>query len=293
MGNLLGRRVGPESPPRAVLLGFPSDEGVRRNDGRPGAAEGPREIRRRLYGFTPHPGIAAMAELLERTADLGDVEVTGDLEEDQERLAAAVEPHLREGAFAVVLGGGHETAYGHFLGYVAAGLEPEILNLDAHPDVRPLRDGRGHSGSPFRQALEHPSGACRRYRVAGLLPHAVAAEHLRFLEERGGEWRWGRDLDPEAVDRLLDSLEDPAAVSLDLDALDQSVAPGVSAPAAGGLGLDVWLRAARAAGESPAVRSVEVVELNPAYDPDGRTARVAALTAWRVLAGLARREPVA
>ena len=54
----------------------------------------------------------------------------------------------------------------------------------AHPDVRPLKDGHGHSGSPFRQALEHPSGLCRDYTVAGLNPPAVARAHLDYLAER-------------------------------------------------------------------------------------------------------------
>src|SRR4051812_24066268 len=40
-------------PGRAVLVGFPQDEGVRRNHGRPGAAEAPQEIRRWLYRLTP------------------------------------------------------------------------------------------------------------------------------------------------------------------------------------------------------------------------------------------------
>src|SRR5262245_38767570 len=50
-GNLDARRPG-----RAVLIGFPQDEGVRRNQGQPGAAEAPHEIRRFLYRLTPWDG---------------------------------------------------------------------------------------------------------------------------------------------------------------------------------------------------------------------------------------------
>ena len=50
------------------------------------------------------------------------------------------------------------------------------------------------------------------------------------------------------------------------------------------------LRAAEACGRSPHVLSVDVVELNPAHDRDGRTAVLAALTVWHVLRGVARRE---
>src|SRR6516162_4042830 len=43
-------------PGRAVLLGFPQDEGVRRNHGRPGAALAPAAIRHWLYRLTPWDG---------------------------------------------------------------------------------------------------------------------------------------------------------------------------------------------------------------------------------------------
>lgn len=276
--------------PEAVLVGFPSDEGVRRNGGRPGASEAPAEIRRRLYGLTADPRTeGGMERLLRRTLDAGDVRVTGDVEADQEQLGEVVGRWLSEGAFVMVLGGGHETAFGHFLGHVEAGLEPEILNWDAHPDVRPVGEGGSHSGSPFRQAFLHPSGACRGYTVAGLLPHAVSAAHLRFLEENGCEVVWRESVDASTPVELASGLADPALVSFDLDAVDQAWAPGVSAPAAGGLEPGVWLAAAEAAGRAGKVRSVDVVELNPRFDPDGRTARLAAVTVWRVLRGLADR----
>ena len=79
----------------------------------------------------------------------------------------------------------------------------------------------------------------------------------------------------------------PTLASFDLDAVD--AAPGVSAPGVGGLPLGVWFRAAEACGRSPHVRSVDVVELNPAFDVDGRSAEIAALTVWHVLRGIALR----
>jgi formiminoglutamase len=290
VGHLLGSRLAPGEPPRAVLLGFPGDEGVRRNGGRPGAAHGPAAIRRALYRMSPDAfGLEAHAGLLGRTLDAGDLVLGGDLEADQEALGEAVAGWLAQGAFALVLGGGHETAYGHFLGYARAGRAVEILNLDAHPDVRELRDGRGHSGSPFRQALLHPSGACRRYRVVGLQPQSAAREHLAWLEARGGRALPAADLDAPALRELFAGLSSPALATFDLDALDQAFAPGVSAPAARGLSPDLWLQAAFLAGRTEAVASADVCELCPPHDGEGRTARLAALTAWEILRGLAAR----
>ena len=270
---------------RVALLGFPSDEGVIRNGGRPGAAQGPRAIREALHKLTPDardpdPFVA----LLERTADRGDVEVTGDLETDQARLGEIVGDLIARGVVPIVLGGGHETAFGHFLGYVGAGQAVRALNWDAHADVRPLTDGKAHSGSPFRQMLDHDSGLCAGYTVAGLLPWRVAAAHATVP----AAVVWADDLTTARVDALVGSLAGPTLASFDLDAVD--AAPGVSAPGVGGLSVGVWLRAAEACGRSPRVRSVDVVEFNPLHDADGRTATLAALTVWHVLRGLAHRE---
>jgi formiminoglutamase len=290
VGQLLGRALADGDMPRAVILGFPSDEGVRRNGGRPGAAGGPAAIREMLHRFTPgadDPG--ECAALLERTRDLGDLVVSGDLRRDQELLGIAVTPYIADGAFVIVLGGGHETAYGHFLGYPEAGHDVAIVNWDAHLDVRDLKAGRGHSGSPFRQALEHSSGACRSYCVAGAQPQATARGHVEYVRGRGGRVLWASDLDHAAVQGVYDGLHGPAMISFDLDAVDQSQAPGVSAPATGGMPADLWLSAARAAGRCPAVTSCDVVELNPKVDRDAQTARLAALTVWQLLRGYAER----
>jgi formiminoglutamase len=272
-----------------VIVGFPSDEGVRRNGGRPGAAAGPRAIREALYRMTPDARAAEpFIDLLARTADLGDLRVTGDVDADQARLADIISP-LLQSKTVIVLGGGHETTFGHFLGYAEAGMDVDILNWDAHADVRPLAKGRAHSGSPFFQALTHPSGHCGRYHAAGLQPHATATAHVDLVRQRGGEVVWCDHVDRQRVDRLAASLREPALVTFDLDAVDAAAAPGVSAPNPAGLSTEVWLHAAFRAGASGAVRSMDVVELNPAFDVDGRTARLAALTVWHFVRGLCHR----
>lgn len=295
VGHLLGRALGGgagrgTTRPWVVIVGFPSDEGVRRNGGRPGAAEAPPQIRRALGRMTPDARChERMAALLERTLDLGDLVASGDLERDQEALADVLAPWLRAGAFAVVLGGGHETAYGHFLAYARIARPVTILNWDAHADVRPAVDGRGHSGSPFRQALEHPSGLCRGYGVAGLQPQALAQAHLAYLRARGCRPVWRARVTPERVASFYEGPATPTMVSFDLDAVDQAYAPGVSAPSTGGFDVELWREAAYRAGRCPTVTSCDVVELNPSLDRDAQTARLAAVTVWEVLRGVAER----
>jgi formiminoglutamase len=281
---------------RPVLLGFPQDEGVRRNAGRPGAARAPAEVRRWLYRLTPFDpcaGVAVGANLL----DLGDLRIEGELEQTQDALGAVIAAVLGAGAVPIVLGGGHETAYGHFLGYAAAGREVGIVNLDAHLDVRPLNDGRGHSGSPFRQALEHPTRPLGqgRYACLGAQPFSVAREHALYVQGRGGAIGWAPEVSG-ALERhffhvctRLDADGCLVYLSLDADVVRSADVPGVSAPNPLGLGGDEVVRCVRRAGAHPAVSSLDVVEVNPDLDADGRSGRWAATVVWQFLAGLAER----
>lgn len=289
LGHLIGRAASAESA-EAVILGFPSDEGVRINGGRPGAAGGPERIRKWLYRMTPDARQARRsAEFLERVVDLGDVGVTGDVLQDQEVLGELLEPYLKRHAVPIVLGGGHETAFGHFLGYVYSGRSVRIVNWDAHPDVRSPHDGRPHSGTPFHQAMRHASRSCVGYTAVGLIPHQTATKHLEFIRSNGGDFVWRDDVTEKTPAEIYSRTEGPVMASFDLDAVRQSEAPGVSAPSPYGLPVETWLRAAEDAGRSPNVTSIDVVELNPRFDVDDRTARLAALTVWSFLQGLAER----
>jgi formiminoglutamase len=289
IGPLLGTATTPDTA-RLVLVGFPVDEGVRRNGGRPGAAEGPNAIRRELFRLTPDAEqFDQFTDLIRHTVDLGNIAPTGDLETDQAALGAVLAPHLERGAIVVILGGGHETAFGHFLGYARRNCKVNVLNWDAHPDVRPLKEKQGHSGSPFRQMLEHPSGICESYTVAGLNPPSVAKAHLDYLADRGGVAHFNTSVSFHLIEQIYARCENATLVSFDLDAVDQGAAPGVSAPTAGGLSVHDWFYAAYAAGKCSTVGSVDVVEFCPPLDPDGGTARLAARTVWEFLRGVARR----
>jgi formiminoglutamase len=292
----------PLRPGRAVIVGFPQDEGVRRNRGRVGAADAPREIRSQLWRLVPwdattEADLAALPPL-----DIGDVRVKGTLEEAREALGNVVAELLTRKAVPVVLGGGHETAYGHYLGYVRANKPVGVINLDAHLDVRPLIDGKGHSGSPFRQMLEHPTQPLpgKMYVCAGAQPQSVSQVHLRYATERGCVIAWCAALGADAAaERFL--AKQIARVhkggrtvylSIDADVVRQADVPAVSAPNPIGLPGDVVVTAARRAGLHPAVSSLDLVEVNPRLDRDDQSTRWAALVIWSFLVGLARRNQI-
>ncbi|ENT4887980.1 formimidoylglutamase, partial [Salmonella enterica] len=139
----------PENWPQQIaLMGFACDEGVKRNAGRPGAAGAPDALRKALANMACHDGH-------ERLVDLGNwVAPTPDLEGAQQALRDAVSRCLRAGMHTLVLGGGHETAFGHGAGVLDAFAQESvgIINLDAHLDLR--QADRATSGTPFRQLAQ-------------------------------------------------------------------------------------------------------------------------------------------
>lgn len=289
IGPFLGKH---SNNPRAVLVGFPSDEGVKRNRGRAGASKAPAEIRKILYKITPDAeNKDPFINLLEHTNDLGDVNVSGDLEADQEALGSMLAEYLKKEVIPIILGGGHETAFGHFLGYVKANFKTSIFNIDAHTDVRPLKNGKAHSGSPFRQAMEHESKSCEKYLVAGLQPHSVSKSHLEYIRRNDGKYLFREETNSTSISELFNTSEsERLMVTFDMDAVDQAFAPGVSAPCTNGLQPDLWLKAAYLAGRNKQVTSFDLSEVNPKFDRDGQTARLAALTIWHFLLGLSQRK---
>ena len=279
-----------KSPTEVVLIGFPSDEGVRRNGGRVGAARAPELIRSIFKRLTPHPEhFDDHVAVLSSMHDVGDVDVSGDLEADQQLLGSLVGSVLGSNQIPVIIGGGHETSFGHVLGYDQLRQKVSIINWDAHPDVRPLKDGRSHSGSPFRQALELGRGTVLDYTVAGLQPQHVAREHLQYINSRKSAWFWAEELDRVAVQGIFHGVTKSTMVSIDMDVVNQAYAPGVSAPTAGGITDRQLFEIAYQAGLHPLVRSIDVVEVNPEYDQDMRTVRLAAMALWWFTLGLAKR----
>lgn len=283
---------------RPVFVGFPQDEGVRRNGGRPGAAEAPQQLRNwlhRLVRIDPVRGVD-LASL--QVIDVGDVQVSTDLEASQADLAGVLAVLLRRQCVPLVLGGGHETAYGIYLGYVEAQVPMGVVNVDAHLDVRPTLAGLGHSGSPFRQAMEHERmPLCgSRYSCFGAQPFAVSRLQAEYVQSRGGTIRWCSEVTDRLVCEVRDWLEkrDSQALamhlSIDADVVEASTVPGVSAPNPVGLRGAELLSLAYAAGTWQSIRSMELVEINPSLDRDGSSARWGALVIWHFLCGLAERK---
>jgi formiminoglutamase len=277
------RPLGAAEAPGVALLGFACDEGVRRNKGRPGAAAAPAAIRKALANLAWHRDGAAF--------DAGDVGCEdGALDAAQARLAAQVAGLLAAGHFPVVLGGGHEVAFGSWqglAGHLAARDEHAprigIVNVDAHFDLRDpahvqssgtpfaqIADACAARGWPFRYAC---LGVSRASNTRALFRRAADLDVL-VREDREITWASLTDV-ATALDAFVAGCEH-VHLTIDLDVLPAWEAPGVSAPAALGLPLALIEPLVERVRDSGKLRLAELAELNPEFDIDSRTARAAA-----------------
>lgn len=273
---------------RHAILGFCSDEGVRRNQGRTGARHGPDAIRKALSNLPIPPDFPTFT-------DVGNICVTdNNLEYAQERLRDAIALALTNHEAVLVLGGGHETAYGSYQGVRAANPAARIgiLNFDAHLDIRNIGPNGPSSGTPFNQirALD-PTGF--DYLCIG-----VAAEsNTQALFNRAAEWGIKIVSDQEVLETRntafseIDALvkrNDLIYLTIDLDVLPHYQAPGVSCPAVRGIELSVLQSFIKHCLSSAKFNQCtlpvcDIVELCPDHDPQGMTAKTAAILANQLL----------
>lgn len=269
-------RIEPVDPSRPgfALLGFASDEGVRRNQGRAGASEGPGAIRKALSSMAVHHGIGLF--------DAGDVQVVdGDLESAQQRYGQELANLLGQGHVTVGLGGGHEITWASYVGVREAFPDARlgIINLDAHFDNRP--DVLATSGTGFAQLMAAEEGREPLVMAMGIAEAANTAD--LFARARQAQIGWMTDdrwitypgEAGQAVAQLLGQV-DIVYLTIDLDVLPAAVAPGVSAPAAYGVPLPLVSAVIDHVATSGKLVHADIAELNPQFDPTHATAAVAA-----------------
>ncbi|WP_435103571.1 formimidoylglutamase [Arhodomonas sp. AD133] len=276
------RAVDEAAGPGAALIGFTSDAGVRRNHGRTGAVGGPSAIRRALAGLAWHRNGPAF--------DAGDVRCEDDaLENAQSRLGGRVTGLLDAGHRPIVMGGGHEVAYGSWQGiarHLEAGTQPPrvgIVNLDAHFDLRDPAHVRS-SGTPFAQIAEDclARGWPFHYACLGVSRASNTRALFQRADTLGVLVREDREITAAGLAKVDDALTafidacERVYLTIDLDVLPAAEAPGVSAPAARGVSLALLEPLIERVRDSGKLLLADIAELNPDYDIDNRTARVAA-----------------
>ncbi len=285
---------------RVDLIGVPIDVGA----GRRGVRLGPDAVR-----------AAKLKEQLEALGcdvrDLGDVEVPRATHEEYggigqpryvdvvrtacSNTANAVEKSLRDGAFPIVLGGDHSLATGALAGVARVLGAQGLIWIDAHADLNSpastptgnlhgmsLASALGDAPDIFPRA-EFPSPAVDAGRTVFIGLRDVDERERQVIRERGMSAFTMTDVDrygmADLVNRAIETAgrgSKSAHISLDIDAVDASFAPGTGTPVPGGLTYREAHLAMEMISESGIAHSMELTEVNPILDDHNITARLAA-----------------
>lgn len=272
--------------PFFTLLGYRCDEGVRRNQGRTGAAAGPDAIRQQLGKLPNH--------LREETEifDAGNLDcANGTLAAAQESLTEAVAEILGRKSFPIILGGGHDMAYGSYSGirkYAGPAKTIGIINFDAHFDLR-ATDSENHpwsrnSGTPFYQIARDCQAQETVFRYLCLGIRKDANHRLLFdtAGKLGVEYLLREDFSTVRQEQINARINtfiknvDLVYVTIDMDGFSSAYAPGVSAPSPMGFSPEVVLESLKIILKSGKVCALDLAECNPEFDVDSQTVKLAA-----------------
>lgn len=267
-----------------AILGYACDEGVKRNEGRIGAALGPDAIRKQIAKLPNH--LTDDVLLL----DTGSVDCNdGDLKKTQTVLSRTVTQLLKQNTFPILLGGGHDIAYGHYNGikkYLAAEGKNKsigIINFDAHFDLR-SNQTNNNSGTPFYQIAQD----CKleqsnfRYMCLGIREDANNRTLYDTAKDLGVLYVEKANFNLLYFDEIKEKIAqftkevDYIYTTIDLDGFSSAYAPGVSAASPMGFSPEIVLECLKIIIASKKLISLDIAEMNPTYDIDQQTAKLAA-----------------
>ncbi len=279
-----------------AFVGFCSDKGVARNKGRTGTALAPDFVRGQMSGL---PCTFSQEVKLFDAGDIVCDEIS--LEEGQRELGVAVEEILRRKLFPIVLGGGHETTFGHFQGQhnflkdMEKTPELGIINFDAHFDLRPYDMGNS-SGTMFRQIADvcRAEGTPYHYFPIGIQQHSNTVSLFKKAKELGVDYVLAKELQASNLETILERLDqylyqcDDTYITVCTDVFSSAFAPGVSAPQSLGLDPEVVLPLIKHVLRTRKVRGFDICEISPRFDQDNTTANLGAVIIFAVVNTLCR-----
>ncbi|MES2854589.1 MAG: formimidoylglutamase [Bdellovibrionota bacterium] len=271
----------PLSADAFVIAGYPDDEGIRINGGRPGAAQAPKAVRKPLYKMTP----SLFSEKAIQIFDAGDFDPTaGELGQRHEAGTKLATEVLSKGAKWITIGGGHDYGFADADAFLSStrSMRPIVFNFDAHLDVRPTTKGLS-SGTPFFRMLEKHRDF--DFCEIGIQAHCNSKKHVEWLEARGAKvitqeevLASGTSLRDFTIKSLGDDLlkRRPAFISVDIDGFSSTVAPGCSQSWATGFMPNEFFPLFELLLSRFDVRALGIYEVSPPLDQDDRTSKLAA-----------------
>ncbi|GAA2272573.1 agmatinase [Nonomuraea roseoviolacea subsp. roseoviolacea] len=276
-----------------AVLGVPIDSGT---GGRPGARFGPAAIREAsalISGNLYHVGLET--EVLEhlRIVDVGDVPVTPGRHEQNLDAAEKWARELMSVTDRIVVLGGDHSVLLPVLRAVADRHGPvSFVHWDAHADTW---DGGPERllthATAVRRVIEE--GLTNQVFQIGLRGYGPSRETFAWAGEHGVEHWTMMDVDEtgltDIVQQVISTVTGKVYVSIDIDVLDPSYAPGTGTPEPGGLTSRELLAGIRDLVRNTDVVGLDVVEVAPPYDHADVTALVANRCVLEFLSATAQR----
>jgi agmatinase len=265
---------------QAVIYGMPMDFTV---SFRPGSRFGPARIREVSLGLEEYsPYLDRHLEEV-RFYDAGDIPLPfGNPAKSIEAIAEFVHKLLADHKFPLGLGGEHLVSWPIIQEMYKKYPDLAIVHIDAHADLRDQYEGEPLSHStPIRKACEL-MGAENIYSF-GI--RSGMREEFQYAAESGMHM-YKFDV-AEPIKQVLPSLAGrPVYVTIDIDVLDPSAAPGTGTAEAGGITSKELLEAIHLIARSQLnVVGADVVEVAPVYDPTEQTQIVASKLVREILLG--------
>jgi formimidoylglutamase len=279
-------KPGPSNQPADIgIIGVPFDKAVSLGGGRSGAGLAPAKVREALKKYGTTFNIEQKIDISDlNIVDFGDVAVTEDIAETHERITSTVFGLLTKGILPIVIGGGHDISIGtvralsKFHSRQIGG-----INIDAHFDVREIIDDRITSGTPFRRLLDLGLLEGENFVEMGAHDNLNSRVYYEYLMSKkvtvftlSEVAKTGTSAIMEKALKISNLNTGSVFVSIDIDSVAQCYAPGCSAPDASGFTPEQIREFSFLAGASKDVKLLDIVEINPMFDVDNRTARLVA-----------------
>ena len=265
------------------FLGIPYDVG---NSWRPGTRFGPREIRNYSTRYSGWGGsqqkgywdINQNKRFLEdiSMSDCGDVDVAYyDIERNRKIITQTVKKILKAGTFPVVIGGDHSITYPCICAFEDF-KSLDIIQIDAHLDWIDEVDGiRYANGSPMRRSME--LDFTNKMVQLGIRCIRSRESDYNFAKSQGSQIFTRQDIRQKGVDEIVEKLPPlgNVYVSIDIDGLDPSIAPGTGSPTVDGLLYYEVINLLKGITKKSNVVGFDIVEVNPMVDLSGQTCLLA------------------
>lgn len=275
-----------------ALIGVPFDYAV---NYRPGTRFGPNSIREALASQTAYVTDRRMDLSELSIMDYGNIDITHDLSKsykDIETVLASLNPRL----LTVILGGDHSITRHLINGVISRDYRNiGLISFDAHFDSRIPISGKEHSGHWMLQIQQDQPDLLspNNISIIGLSAGSYSPEYQKKMDDREILTFTVSETRKHGVEKIMELTMDHSAshnsglyVTLDIDVIQQTFAPGTSVPNPNGIYPDFIYDALYILGKSGKLKAIDIVEVNPMTDVNGMTSSIAAQAILQALAGI-------